>query len=55
MDVPDKYQELVKEFIQQLEYMEIIYGTIPKIKVMTQKDYEKLVNHIKRLTGEISS
>ena len=46
MEIPNKYELIVKEILQQLEEFERAYGTIPKVRLVTQSNYDSLIRLI---------
>jgi hypothetical protein len=49
-EVPEKYQTIMQDLLQQLIEFEQAYGTIPRVKLVTQSNYEDLM---KRLQDKI--
>jgi len=43
VEIPDKFEPIIQEILQQLEEFEQAYGSIPKVKLVTQDNYDALV------------
>lgn len=50
MEIPNKFEPIIKEILQQLEEFEQAYGAIPEIKLVTKKNYNDLVRLVQNTT-----
>ncbi|MFB2980868.1 hypothetical protein [Microseira sp. BLCC-F43] len=46
MEIPDKFKPIIEEILQQLKEFEEAYGTIPRVRLVTQDNYESLVKSL---------
>ena len=48
MQVPEKFEALIADFIKQLEDFEKAYGHIPKCQLIVSEEYRRLIETTKQ-------